>query len=129
MTKKQIIALILFILTIAGKLWFDLHLYFAGGTNNHILGPAIVVVSLAVCSWLAGWYSIPMWLFVYWAVFDSLYGLFIGHGLLYIGTTAKLDILQHKYGFLQALKYLLAVASIIFYVVYSKRAKLVPKKT
>lgn len=120
MSKRLIIALILFVVTIAGKLLIDLLLYFNGGENNHLVGPAIVIVSIGVSSWLAGWRSIPMWLFGYWAVFDSLYGLFIGHGLLYIGTTAMLDVLQRDHPWIQVTKYVLAVASTIFYVVFQR---------
>lgn len=121
MNRKQIIAYILFAVTIAGKLLFDLHLYYNGGVNNHLVGPAIVLICLSICTWLAGWRSSFMWLFCYWSIFDSLYGLFIHQGLLYIGTTAKLDILQHKYHIIQILKYLFALISIIFYNFKNKR--------
>lgn len=113
--KKTIIAIIIFILTIAGKLIIDLHLYYSGGVNNHIIGPAIVLISLGVCSWISGWRSIPMWLFTYWALFDSMYGIFIHQGFFYIGTTAKLDILQRHYLIILWMKYILSIASIVYY--------------
>jgi hypothetical protein len=121
MTRKLFIAIIIFVLTIAGKLSFDIHLYFAGGVNNHIEGPIIVFICLIGCSLLGGFTSIPMWPLVYWPVFDTLYALFIGQGPFYIGTTAKLDILQHDYPVLQVLKYVLAIASIVFFLKARKK--------
>ncbi len=118
---KLIAAIGLFVMTIAGKLAFDLHLYFAGGVNNHVAGPTIVFICLVGCSILGGFASIPMWPLVYWPVFDTLYALFIGQGPFYIGTTAKLDILQHSYPILQALKYVLAISSIILFLKLRKK--------
>lgn len=120
MTRKIFIGIILFTLTLAGKLIIDLSLYNSGGVNNHTLGAVIVFVALSACSWLSGWRSIPMYFFVFWALFDPLWGLFTGNGLLYIGTTAKLDILQRSYPVIQVAKYVLAVGGTMFFVI--KRA-------
>lgn len=124
MSKKLVVAIIIFILTLIGKLIVDLHLYFSGGINNHTIGAIIVLVSLSSCTILSGWKSLFMWFFLFWALFDSGWGLFSGNGILYIGQTSKLDILQHQYPMLQIFKYLLAIASTIFYIV-SIRKKLV----
>jgi hypothetical protein len=117
MNRKLFIAIILFILTLAGKLVIDLHLYFSGGVNHHTIGAVIVLAILVGCSILSGWKSSFMWFFNFWALFDSGWGLFSGNGFFYIGQTSKLDLLQHQYPFLQVLKYLLVVISIIYYVV------------
>lgn len=121
MTRKLFIAIILFVLTITGKLIIDLNLYYSGGVNNHTIGAAIVFVSLGVCSWLAGWRSIAMWFFVFWMLMDSLWGLFTGNGFLYLGTTAKLDILQRDYPVIQVLKYLLAVGATVFFIIKQRK--------
>lgn len=121
MTRKLFIALVIFVLTLAGKLAFDLHLYYSGGVNHHLTGPAIVLVCLIGCSWLAGWLSTPMWLLGYWALFDSLWGLFTGNGAFYLGTTAWLDILQNQYPALQVAKYVLAAGATTFYVIKARR--------
>lgn len=121
MTRRIIISLILFTIVLAGKLIVDLHLYFLGGVNNHLIGPAVVAVCIGVCSWLGGWRSIPMWLFCYWALFDSLYGVFIHQGAFYVGTTAKLDILQRQYPVLLWLKYIGAIASAAYFTIKSKK--------
>lgn len=123
MKTKQIIAVILFTLLIIVKLFIDIHLYNAGGVNSHVLGPLLIAIGLCICSILGGLYSIPMWFLCYWAVFDSMYGLFIGQSLLYIGTTARLDILQHTYPVLQWLKYILAVISVWFFIKNRLRSK------
>lgn len=120
MTRKLFIAIILFILAMAGKLIIDLHLYYSGGVNNHTLGAVIVFACLGVCSWLSGWRSILMWFFLFWALFDSLWGLFTGNGLLYIGTTAKLDMLQRNYPIIQVSKYVLAAGSTVFFIIKQK---------
>lgn len=123
MKTKQIISIGIFVATLTIKLIVDLSLWKSGGENNHVIGPILVVVVLGVCSWLSGWRSIPMWLFCFWALFDSLWGLFSGNGLLYIGTTAKLDILQQKHKWLQVAKYLLAAGSIVFYFLTYKKSR------
>jgi len=122
-TRKLFVAIILFILTLAGKLIVDLHLYFSGGVNNHVIGPAIVLVSLAGCSILAGWRSIPMWFLNYWILFNGLYAVFIHQSWGYLGTTSKLDIFESEHGWVTILKYILAVASIIYYIVSIKKIK------
>lgn len=121
MKKNLIIAIALFILTIVLKLIVDLHLYHSGGTNNHIIGPIIVLASIGVSTYLAGWRSIFMWLFVFWAAFDSSWGLLTGNGFFYVGTTAKLDILQRSYPFVLWLKYLGAIGSTFFYGFWAKK--------
>lgn len=80
-----------------------------------------MLVSLGVCSWLGGWRSIAMWFFVFWMLMDSLWGLFTGYGFLYLGTTAKLDILQRDYPVIQIAKYVLAVASTAFFIIKQKK--------
>lgn len=114
----MIIALVIFLLVLIGKLIFDLHLYFSDKPNKHFIGPIIVVIALAICSWLAGWLSIQMWFLNWWMLFDGFYGLFIGHGFFYVGTTAKLDILQRKYQLLFWFKYIAAPVSIILYIMF-----------
>jgi hypothetical protein len=121
MTRKLFIAIILFVVTLVGKLVVDLNLYFNNAVNYHIFGPAVVLIVLAACSVLSGWRSIPVWLFVWWSVFDSLYGLFIHQVFFYVGTTARLDILQRTYPWIIWLKYIGAVASVIYYIVYIKK--------
>lgn len=111
MTRKIFIAIILFTLTLAGKLIVDLSLYYSGGVNNHTLGAAIVFICLSACSWLSGWRSIPMWFFGWWAIWDTLYALFIGQDWNYIGNTAWLDKLQINYPALQWFKYIVATVT------------------
>lgn len=120
MTRKLFIAIILFVLTITGKLIIDLNLYYSGGVNNHTLGAAMVVICLVACTLLAGWRSSVMWFFGFWALFDSLWGLFTGNGFLYLGTTAWLDQLQKEHHWIQIAKYVLAVAGTAWYVLKSR---------
>lgn len=114
----MIYAIAIFILTLVIKLIVDVRLYNQGKTNHHSWGPGIVAGCLATSCYIAGWHSIPMWLFSYWALFDTLYAILIKQKWYFIGTTAKLDILQHRYPVFRVLKYLLFIASIIYYVKY-----------
>lgn len=124
MRIKIIISFILFAILIALKLLIDLNLFFSGKINNHLIGPIIVCVVIAVCSFLSGWRSIAMWLFAFWAIFDSLYGVFIHQGIFYVGTTAKLDILQRKFEILLWLKYIGAIGSTLFFFLTFKNKQL-----
>lgn len=100
------------------KLALDVKLYHSRKVNRHSLGPTIVVIALSGASYLSGWQSAPMWFFGFWACFDPLYAILIGQKAGYLGTTAKLDRLQNHYPIIKVLKYLLAIASIIYYVAY-----------
>lgn len=110
-------ALLIFVATLIAKLAVDVRLYLRGGVNKHRVGPAIVLVALVACSWLAGWTSTGMWFFGWWILFDGLYNKLIGQDWFFVGETAKLDKLQRKYPFLVILKYSLFAASIAFYFI------------
>jgi hypothetical protein len=116
MNDRLIIAILLFIGILAGRLTYDLHLYFSGKQNRHVIGPLATAGALAGCSILAGWLSTPMWFFGFWAAFDAMYGLFIGQGLLYVGDTSNLDRLQHRFPALKILKFVLAIILILIFI-------------
>jgi hypothetical protein len=124
MRRQTFIAIILFVLTIALKLYFDVHLYFSGGLNNHLTGPILVACSLIICSGLTYWISFPMWFLCYWAMFDTLYALFIGQGAFYVGATAKLDIVQRDHPSVQILKYLFALLIVYIFILLNKKEKI-----
>lgn len=105
-------ALLIFLAALAGKLAFDLHLYFSNKTNKHTTGPAIVVVILLVCSWVAGWITTGVWFFGWWIIFNILYALFIGQDWNYIGNTSKLDKFERKHTWVSVVKIFVFVASI-----------------
>ena len=111
---------IILILTLVAKLLFDSYLHFSKKTIKHKGEAAIVVVLLAIgaCLQAHGILKISAgvfllcYLFIFWAVFDTLFGLIIARDPFYLGTTSALDRLQKKYTVLLILKYLLAVLSI-----------------
>lgn len=116
MTTNEVIAICLFAAVLIGRLTYDDWLYKAGKKNTHLRGPIITAVVLTVCSILCGWLSIPMWLFGFWALFDTFYALLIGQKWYYTGTTSKLDKLQAQNPALKWFKYVGMVISIIVYI-------------
>jgi hypothetical protein len=117
-TGNLIIALCLFAAVLIARLIYDVHLYMSGKPNTHFTGPVITVAVLIACTVLAGWLSGPMWFLSFWAIFDPAYNLLIGQKAGFIGTTAGLDQLQHKYPFLVWVKYCGAVVSIILFILF-----------
>lgn len=120
MTSNEIIALLLFIACLAGRLAYDTWLYQSRKVNNHVVGPAITLVVIVACCWLAGWLSIPMWFFGFAAIFDPSYAVLIGQKPGFLGTTAKLDRLQHRYPPLVWVKYIGAVVAILLFIFKDK---------
>lgn len=118
MSIRLIISICLFAGILIGRLIYDLHLYFSGKPNRHLIAPLITAGALVGCVLLAGLSSAPMFIFGFWSIFDSLYGIFIGQGPLYVGTTAKLDKLQHSYPILKWIKYLGAIAGVIVFCIW-----------
>lgn len=117
MTTRLIIALSLFGACFAGRIIYDVFvLYFGGKTNKHTKGPLITAAVIIICSWLAGWFTGFMWAFAFMALFDPLYGISIGQGPGYLGTTAKLDRVQHRYPWLVWLKYIGAFAFTLLFI-------------
>lgn len=114
--NSMIWAITIFAITIIIKLAIDLKRWQSGNVNKHSLGPGIVAGVLITCSYICGWWSVPMWFFGYWALFDTLWGVLAIRDPFYVGETAWLDKLQRKYRVLQVLKYVLAIGSIILYV-------------
>lgn len=114
--RMMLAAFILFFAMMALKVGADVKLYQLRKVNKHVLGPALVLLGLIACSILAGWVSTPMWFFCWWVLFDGVYNLFIGQRWTFIGTTAKLDILQRKHPVLVWVKYLGAVLSVILFI-------------
>lgn len=123
----MIIALVILTLTLAGKLVFDRHLHFSRKTIKHAGEAAVVVILLVVASLFAahgfkvsaGLYFLGF-LFIFWAAFDPLFGLIIAGDPGFLGTTAKLDRLQHKYPWIVWAKYIGAVISIILFIWHGK---------
>lgn len=119
----MIFAIPIFALTLAGKLLFDRHLHFSRKTIKHAGEAAIVLGLLVVASFLAaggfkinaGFYLIAF-LFIFWAAFDSIFGLIIASNPLFLGTSAKLDRLQHKYKWIVWVKYIGAILSILWFL-------------
>lgn len=109
-------ALPIFFIALMAKLWVDIRLWKRGKGNDHVLGPALIVALIGFCTILAGWESLPLWLFAWWALFDTLWGLIVLGKPFYVGTTARLDILQRKYPWIQVAKYVGLILSIILYV-------------
>lgn len=114
-------ALIIFVACLTIKLAIDLRQYHSRKTINHGLEAVFVATALVGVSWLAGWYSLPMWFFGWTCLFDPAFSLLIGQKPFYIGETAALDKIQRKYPFLQLLKYLLLTVSIIFFILKHKQ--------
>lgn len=111
-------AVVLFVVTLALKLAFDIKLYFSGKKNRHQLGPALVLVSLVTCSYFGGWHSTPFWFFAFWNLFDVLYAFLIGQAWNYVGTTAFLDRMQRKYLAVRILKLAGLAISIILLITH-----------
>lgn len=119
----MVAALFIFALTLAGKLVFDAKEHFGRKTIDHSKEAAIVIILLVVASLAWGWKD---WLFagayllaflsIFWAVFDSAFGLIIARNPFYLGTTSKLDRLQTKYLWIQVAKYVVAMFSVSFIV-------------
>lgn len=81
---------------------------------KHLRGILLRVPSFAVAAWLNPWSALLA--FTYWAAMDTAIG-WIKHGKpLYLGTRAKLDILQHKYPWLVPVKFAVGVGSLITYI-------------
>lgn len=113
----MITAVAIFIMTLIGKLLFDVHLYYSGRSNEHTLGPLIVLIALIACSWVSHWYYLPGWMSLFWACFDPLYAVLIGQKWHFVGSTSFLDRLQHRYPFIACVKYILGVTSLILFIV------------
>lgn len=107
---------VIFAVTLIAKLNLDYWQYLKGKKINHALEAVFVTIALGVASFFAGWISAPMFFFGFTCLFDPAFAMLIGQKPFYVGTTAKLDILQRKYPFLQVLKYILFVGSIILYI-------------
>lgn len=117
MTTKIIISICLWAACLIGRIIYDVFiLYFGGKVNKHTIGPGITVVVIIVCSILAGWLSGFMWLFAFAAIFDPAYALLIGQKAGFLGTTAKLDRLQHRYPWLVWTKYIGAVCFTLLFI-------------
>jgi len=110
------LALVIFFLTLIGKLVIDVRLYLSGKPNKHILGPAIVFVALVACCWAAGWLSAGIWFLGYWILFNGSYAVLIGQKWGYLGTTAFLDRTERKYRWITPAKYAAFAVSIILYI-------------
>lgn len=102
---KLIIAIVIFFATLVIKLAVDYRLWLKGKPNQHSLGPIIVFACLVICTWLAGWRSAGMFLFGWWAGFDSFIALLMGQKFYYVGNTARLDKWQRINPALLWLKY------------------------
>lgn len=112
----MIIALVIFFVALVTKLVIDYNLWLKGTPNNHKLGPALVLIALVGCSWLAGWHSTPMWFLGWTCLFDPAFAIMIGQKWYYVGETATLDKIQRKRPILQTLKYVLFIGSVIFFI-------------
>lgn len=111
----MILGLIIFILTLAAKLVYDVNQYNKHLTINHAKEAFFVSLALLGASFFGGWLSVPIWFFGFWVLFDGFFNLFINQKWGYIGNTAKLDQLQHKYPFLTWIKYVALAASITLF--------------
>lgn len=109
-------SLVLFILAITAKLCIDIARHWDDKVTFHGQGALIASIAIVGCSWMAGWSSLPMFLFGWWAIFDTAWGWIVLKKPFYVGTTAKLDILQRKYPWVQVAKYVGFILSIILYV-------------
>lgn len=109
MTTRELIAIAIFAATLIGKLLFDRHRHFSRKVINHKGEAVIVAIALVAASWMAGWVSI-------WTCFDTGFGLLIARDPLFLGTSSELDRAQAKYRWLQVLKYVSALTSIILFI-------------
>ena len=105
--------LVIFLVTLVAKLNYDLWQYHSRKTINHAREAAVVFILLTVASWLSGWISAPMWFLGFWILFNGIFNILIGQKWGYLGSTAKLDILETKYKWITAVKYALFIASVI----------------
>lgn len=110
----------IFFVTIIVDLWTDYRLWYKNihrskESVNHVVGGALRTAALVLSVIFLGWWSIPMVLFVYWALFDTVYGSLIGHKWPFIGTSSMLDILQRQYPILIFIKYAGAVGFTVLY--------------
>lgn len=112
----QMIGFLIFGVTLIVKLNVDYWQYLKGKKINHSLEAVFVTILLVGASYFSGWWAIPMFFFGFTCLFDPAFALLMGQKPFYLGTTAKLDILQRKYPFLQWLKYILFIGSIILYI-------------
>lgn len=117
-------SIIIVIATLLGKLAYDRHKHFSREKINHTVEGAIVFVLLVTASLIAGrftdWLTIAlaliMYLFIFWALFDLGFGTLIAKDPLFLGTSAKLDRLQHKYPWVVWAKFIGVPVSIILFI-------------
>lgn len=112
----------IFFVTIIVDLWTDYRLWYnnihrSKESVNHVVGGAIRTAALVLSVVFLGWWSIPMVLFVYWSLMDTIFGMLIGHKYPFLGTSSMLDLLQRQYPFLVYVKYVGAILGIILYII------------
>lgn len=99
------------------------------GTVNHVRGAWLRLLGF-VPTTLLDWHSVLLWL-PYWPLFDGVLGVwkreqwrqrngiaYCPFGWFYLGTTSRLDRMQHKYKWLVGVKYGLAGAALIIYLTF-----------
>jgi len=118
--------IVIAVFTLIVKLIADLYQHQSGSKIDHTMEAAVAFTMLWLASFVAVGFHIYDFSILYvfgtfgfnfWMLMDSIFGLLIARNPLFLGTSSKLDRLQTKYRFIQVLKYLLAVGSIIFLII------------